>query len=68
MSGMAETSRSAATASPERDDVAGTGRQLWPCVAAAILGLVIVLGVGFGPGRMHNAAHDTRHTLSFPCH
>ncbi len=37
-------------------------------VAAGLLGIIVILGVGFGPGIAHNAAHDTRHTLAFPCH
>lgn len=40
----------------------------WPALAAIVLGGAIVLGVGFGPGVLHNAAHDTRHALVFPCH
>lgn len=41
----------------------------WPALAAAILGLVLVFGVGFaGPGVIHNAAHDARHIHAFPCH
>ena len=35
------------------------------------LGLTIVFGVGFAQGKndvIHNAAHDTRHTMVFPCH
>ena len=37
--------------------------------AAAVLGLVILFGVGFAPMDMaHNAAHDTRHSVAFPCH
>ncbi len=43
-----------------------TGR-IWS-VVAALLGVIVVLGVGFSPGIAHNAAHDTRHTLAFPCH
>ena len=36
---------------------------------AAMLGLVIVFGVGFAPiDVVHNAAHDGRHSLSVPCH
>lgn len=36
---------------------------------AAMLGLVIVFGVGFAPSDVvHNAAHDGRHSLSVPCH
>jgi cobalt transporter subunit CbtB len=44
-----------------------TGRS-WPTIAAAALGILVVLGVGFSPGIAHNAAHDTRHMLVFPCH
>lgn len=36
---------------------------------ALLLGLGLVLLMGFaGPQVIHNAAHDTRHTLAFPCH
>ncbi|NOQ15187.1 MAG: hypothetical protein GQ583_12025 [Methyloprofundus sp.] len=38
-------------------------------LAAATLGMVILFGVGFAPMDMaHNAAHDTRHSVAFPCH
>jgi cobalt transporter subunit CbtB len=45
--------------------VTGRGR---PAIMALLLGALIILGVGFGPGILHNAAHDTRHTMAFPCH
>lgn len=36
---------------------------------AACLGAVLVLGVGFlHVGAVHDAAHDTRHAIGFPCH
>ncbi len=35
---------------------------------AAVLGIVVLIGVGFTPGPAHNAAHDTRHSFAFPCH
>ena len=36
---------------------------------AALLGVLLLYGVGFaGSSAMHNAAHDSRHSLSFPCH
>lgn len=42
------------------------------CAAVALsLGLVIIFGVGFAQGSngaLHNAAHDTRHIMAFPCH
>lgn len=37
--------------------------------AALMLGSVLVFTVGFAHSTsIHNAAHDTRHTLAFPCH
>ena len=37
--------------------------------AAGLLGLLLVLGTGLiGADVIHNAAHDVRHGLSFPCH
>ena len=36
---------------------------------AALLGLSLVFLTGFAQLQLlHNAAHDTRHSLSFPCH
>lgn len=36
---------------------------------ALFLGLLLVGGVGFaGDMRIHNGAHDTRHSMGFPCH
>ena len=36
---------------------------------SAILGLVIIWGVGFSHMSIaHNAVHDTRHSSAFPCH
>ncbi|MDQ3774261.1 MAG: CbtB-domain containing protein [Pseudomonadota bacterium] len=36
---------------------------------AAVLGIVILVAVGFAPvPAVHNAAHDTRHSFAFPCH
>jgi cobalt transporter subunit CbtB len=38
-------------------------------VLALFLGLVLVGGVGFASDmRIHNGAHDTRHSMGFPCH
>ncbi len=32
-------------------------------------GVFLIWGVGLAQdSRMHNAAHDTRHSLGFPCH
>ncbi|WP_423824031.1 CbtB domain-containing protein [Salinisphaera sp. SPP-AMP-43] len=36
---------------------------------AALIGVFIVYGVGFSHLMpVHNAAHDARHSASFPCH
>ena len=36
---------------------------------ALALGSVLIYTVGFAhSSHIHNAAHDTRHALSFPCH
>ncbi len=36
---------------------------------AALLGTLLVAGTGFAhSAAIHNAAHDTRHSLAFPCH
>ena len=38
-------------------------------VAALAFGAVILFAVGFmSMPAAHNAAHDTRHALAFPCH
>lgn len=38
-------------------------------LAALVFGVVILFAVGFAPmGAAHNAAHDVRHSLAFPCH
>jgi cobalt transporter subunit CbtB len=40
-----------------------------PLSMTGVLGLFIVGFVGFSHLEVvHNAAHDTRHSLAFPCH
>jgi cobalt transporter subunit CbtB len=42
---------------------------LWPAVAAIACGFAVVYGAGLaGAGTIHDAAHDARHRLDFPCH
>jgi cobalt transporter subunit CbtB len=37
--------------------------------AAALLGIVVIVGAGFVQlSSVHNAAHDYRHSMGFPCH
>jgi cobalt transporter subunit CbtB len=36
---------------------------------AALLGVFMLFGVGFAHSDiLHNAAHDTRHAITVPCH
>jgi cobalt transporter subunit CbtB len=42
---------------------------LLQALLAALLGVVLLTGVGFVHiEAVHNAAHDTRHANGFPCH
>ena len=44
-------------------------KRLAPALAAAMLGMAILFGVGLANSdTIHNAAHDTRHAAAFPCH
>jgi len=49
-----------------------SGERTGTLAAAAIallFGLALVYTTGFAhSSTIHNAAHDTRHALSFPCH
>jgi cobalt transporter subunit CbtB len=46
-----------------------TTARIIPIFAAALLGLFVVVGVGFSHiEAVHNAAHDYRHSMGFPCH
>ena len=38
-------------------------------LVAFVIGLGLIYAVGFSPMEsLHDAAHDSRHALSFPCH
>lgn len=55
--------KSAATA------VSVSASKIIPLGMSAVLGFFIVGFVGFSHMEVvHNAAHDTRHSLAFPCH
>lgn len=42
---------------------------VYAVIAACLTGVLIISAVGFaGPEFLHNAAHDIRHGLAFPCH
>jgi cobalt transporter subunit CbtB len=37
--------------------------------SAVLLGVFLIFGAGFaGSEVLHNAAHDVRHGMAFPCH
>jgi len=47
----------------------GRSEALRAASVALLLGLGLIFLTGFAyPEVIHNAAHDTRHSLSFPCH
>ncbi|MET0745392.1 MAG: CbtB-domain containing protein [Microvirga sp.] len=46
-----------------------SGSRLAQLGLAAVLGLFVVGFAGFSHiSAVHNAAHDVRHSLAFPCH
>jgi cobalt transporter subunit CbtB len=55
-------------------DLTSGGSARWwavarPLLAAVLLGVGVLYVVGFaGAHAIHEAAHDARHTLNFPCH
>lgn len=49
--------------------VASRSERLAAASVAALIGLAAIFGVGFSHiPALHNAAHDTRHSMAFPCH
>ncbi len=51
----------------------GVSASLQQRIVAAVLagsvGFFMILGIGFAqPAEIHNAAHDSRHSFTFPCH
>lgn len=59
---MAVLSKSASIASPRRE-------ALRYGIAAIMLGIVFIGVAGFAPLQaIHDAAHNTRHAITFPCH
>ncbi len=48
---------------------AGVSSTRVAALLAALFGVVLIWGVGFAqPSGIHNAAHDARHAIAFPCH
>ena len=41
----------------------------WAALFVIVLGPFIVFGATYAnPGLLHDAAHDSRHAMGFPCH
>jgi cobalt transporter subunit CbtB len=60
---MATTTTAPVASATDRSDA------LRAAAVALLLGLGLIFLTGFAyPEVLHNAAHDTRHGLSFPCH
>ena len=56
---------------PATSDAGVSTRRMTSAVLLILAGLVLIFTVGFAQGSggfLHNAAHDTRHAASFPCH
>ena len=52
-----------------QDVVAASSSKVLPAVVSLLFGAFLVIGVGFAHSdTIHNAAHDSRHSFSFPCH
>lgn len=46
-----------------------TQEKMITVITAALLGSFLIFGVALAqPTALHNAAHDTRHAMTFPCH
>ena len=60
-----------AHAAPAGSAVSGISRAdaLKAAAVAALMGIALVFTTGFAhPEILHNAAHDSRHAMNFPCH
>ena len=55
----------------ETSDVGVSSQQLTLPLLMLLVGVVLIFIVGFAQGSggvFHNATHDTRHAVTFPCH
>lgn len=63
---MQQTTSLNTNALPQVTSTQSIGAQIF---GALLLGVVMVYGVGFASMDIaHNAAHDARHAIAFPCH
>ena len=60
-----------ATVSLDTSDAGVYSERITTGVIMLLTGSVLLFAVGFAQGSgnyMHNAAHDSRHSATFPCH
>lgn len=66
---MSRNSGSVSMAIPATGTSIDLSSRLTAAAVAALLGAVLLFGVGFAQAELlHNAAHDSRHAFTFPCH
>ncbi|PZQ14961.1 MAG: cobalt transporter subunit CbtB [Ancylobacter novellus] len=54
---------------PDVRSIAVSPARLAPILSAFLLGVFVIAGAGFASTpALHNAAHDQRHSIGFPCH
>ena len=66
-----ETIATVAATSLDTSDAGVFSQRMITAVLMFSAGVVLLFAVGFVQGSgnfMHNAAHDTRHAATFPCH
>ena len=66
-----KTITSGTFSTPATNDAGVSTRRMTAVVLLILAGLVLIFTVGFAQGSggfLHNAAHDTRHAATFPCH
>jgi len=55
----------------DRSDVGVSSQRLTLALLMFLAGALLIFTVGFAQGSggmFHNATHDTRHAITFPCH
>ena len=66
-----KTITSGTFSTPATSDAGVSTRRMIAALLLILAGLVLIFTVGFAQGSggfLHNAAHDTRHAATFPCH
>ena len=57
------------TTHPKDQPLVQASSRVLPALLALLFGAFLIFGTGFAQSStLHNAAHDGRHALSFPCH